>query len=125
MRIMLKSKIHRARVTSVNIDYEGSVIIDRELMEAADILPYEQVQILNINNGARFSTYAIEGARGSGEIGLNGAAARLADKGDIVIILTYCHVDDAEARDYLPRLVYVDAKNNIVETKRAVEPVLL
>ena len=118
MRIMLKSKIHRARVTRLNVDYEGSITIDRQLMEAADILPYEQVQVLNINNGARFATYAIEGEAGSGEIGLNGAAARLAAKGDLVIILTYCHVEDEEARNFKPTLVYVDANNAITEIKR-------
>jgi aspartate 1-decarboxylase len=121
MRIMLKSKIHRARVTRVDIDYEGSITIDRKLMEEADILPYEKVQVLNINNGARFTTYAIEG--GGGEIGINGAAARLADRGDIVIILSYCHVEDDEALSFAPRLVYVDAENAITETKRAVEAV--
>ena len=119
MRIMLKSKIHRARVTDANIDYEGSITIDRRLMEAADILPYEQVQVLNINNGARFTTYAIEGE--SGEICLNGAAARLAVKGDTVLILSYCHVEDDEARNFTPKLVYVDDKNAIIETKRAVD----
>ena len=117
MRIMLKSKIHRARVTWLNIDYEGSITIDKKLMEEAEILPYEQVQVLNINNGARFTTYAIEGERGSGEIGINGAAARLATKGDIVIILSYCHVDDDEAYNLVPKLVYVDAQNTITETK--------
>jgi len=115
MRIMLKSKIHRARVTDGNIDYEGSITIDKKLTAEADILPYEQVQVLNINNGARFSTYAIEGEEGSGEICLNGAAARLAVKGDIVIILSYCHVSDEEARDFSPKLVHVDAKNSIVK----------
>ena|SRR3989338_260114 len=118
MRIMLKSKIHRASVTDANINYEGSITIDRKLMAAADILPYEQVQVLNVNNGARFETYAIEGEKG--EICLNGAAARLAVKGDIVIILTYCHVEDDEARNFIPKLVYVDNKNAITETKRAV-----
>jgi len=115
MRIMLKSKIHRAHVTDANIDYEGSITIDKKLMAEADILPYEQVQVLNINNGARFSTYAIEGQEGSGEICLNGAAARLAVKGDIVIILSYCHVSDEEARDFSPKVVHVDAKNSIVK----------
>ena len=119
MRIMLKSKIHRVRVTRTNIDYEGSITIDRKLMEAADILPYEQVQVLNINNGARFATYAIEGE--SGEICINGAAARLATKGDIVLILAYCHVEDGEAHNFTPTLVYVDAKNAITKTKRAVK----
>lgn len=119
MRVMLKSKIHRARVTKTNIDYEGSITIDKKLMEEADILPYEQVHVLNINNGARFTTYAIEGE--SSEICLNGAAARLVAKGDIVIILAYCHVDDDETADFSPKLVYVDAKNNIIRTKRVVE----
>ncbi len=121
MRIMLKSKIHRACVTEVNIDYEGSITIDKKLMEEADILPYEQVQVLNINNGARFTTYAIKGE--SGEICINGAAARLAFKGDIVIILSYCHVEDEEARNFAPKLVYVDAQNAITKTKRAVEAI--
>jgi len=119
MRIMLKSKIHQARVTRVAVDYEGSVAIDRKLMEEADILPYEQVQVLNTNNGARFTTYAIEGE--SGEICVNGAAARLAAKGDIILILSYCHIEDAEARHFRPKVVYVDAKNAIIETKRMVE----
>ena len=123
MRIMLKSKIHRARVTSLNIDYEVSITIDRKLMEEAAILPYEQVQVLNLNNGERFSTYAIEGERESGEICLNGAAARLAAKGDIIIILTYCHVEDDQAQQFLPKLVYVDARNAITETKHAVETI--
>ncbi|GAI39144.1 unnamed protein product [marine sediment metagenome] len=90
---------------------------------SADILPYEQVQVLNINNGARFSSYAIEGARGSGEICLNGAAARLAAKGDIIIILSYCQVEDDQAHNFLPTLVYVNARNAITETKRAVETI--
>ena len=117
MRIMLKSKIHRARVTNANIDYEGSVSIDRKLMEEADILPYEQVQVLDINNGARFSTYAIEAEPGSGTICINGAAARLAAKGDIVIILSYCYLPDDEALNVTPRLVRVDRNNRIVEVK--------
>ncbi len=120
---MLKSKIHRARVTDLSIDYEGSIAIDRKLMEEANILPYEQVQVLNINNGARFSNYAIGGE--SGEICINGAAARLAAKGDIIIILTYCHVEEDEARNFTPNLVYVDGKNAVTETKRAVEALSL
>ncbi len=114
-RTMLSSKIHRARVTDANVDYEGSITIDRKLMEAADILPYEQVHVLNINNGARFTTYAIEGEKG--EICLNGAAARLAIKGDIVIILSYSNVEDEEAHNFKPKLVYVDSNNAIKETK--------
>jgi aspartate 1-decarboxylase len=116
MRVMLKSKIHRAHVTDSNINYEGSISIDRKLMEAADILPYEQVDVVNVNNGARFTTYAIEGEQG--EICVNGAAARLAVRGDIVIILCYHHVPDEEARRVSPKLVYVNADNAIVETKR-------
>ena len=115
MRTMLKSKIHRAHVTETNIDYEGSITIDRKLLEAADILPFEQVQVLNLNNGARFDTYTINGE--NGEICLNGAAARLAVKGDSIIILSYRHVDDDEVRNFIPRLVYVDANNAITETK--------
>lgn len=115
MRVMLKSKIHRARVTDANINYEGSITIDKKLMEAADILPFEQVHVLDINNGARFTTYAIEGEQG--EICLNGAAARMVVKGDLVIILSYCHVDDSKARHFMPRLVYVNEKNAITETK--------
>ncbi len=121
MRTMLKSKIHRAHVTETNINYEGSITIDKKLMEGADILPYEQVHGLNINNGARFTTYAIEGEKG--EICVNGAAARLVTKGDIILILSYCHVDDDEARNFIPKLVYVDANNAITETKRAVESI--
>jgi len=114
---MLKGKIHRARVTQVDVDYEGSITIDKSLMEASDILPYEQVEVLNINNGARFNTYAIEAEPGSGTICINGAAARLAAKGDIVIILSYCHVPDDEAINVIPKMVYVDENNRIVEMK--------
>ena len=117
MRTMLKGKIHRARVTRCNVDYEGSITIDRDLMEAADLLPYEKVDVLNINNGARFNTYAIEGERDSGEICLNGAAARLVAKGDIVIILSYHVVTEDEAVTATPRLVYVDSENRIIDTK--------
>jgi aspartate 1-decarboxylase len=120
MRIVLKSKIHRAHVTQVNIDYEGSIAIDRRLMAEADILPYEQVQVLNVNNGARFETYAIEAEPDSGEISIRGAAARLAVVGDIVIILSYQQVEEAEAHNLAPKLVYVDEKNAITETKRVV-----
>jgi len=120
---MLKSKIHRATVTETNIDYEGSITIDTKLMEAADILPYEQVEVLDINNGARFTTYAIEGKAGSGEICLNGAAARLAVTGDTVIILSYSHVEDEEAQNFTPTLVYVDANNAITEIKKVANAV--
>ena len=116
MRIMLKSKIHRARVTAVNIDYQGSIAIDEKLMREADILPYEQVQVLNLNNSARFTTYAIKSQK-AGEICINGAAARLAAKGDVILILSYCQVADVEARSFMPRLVYVDARNAILDSK--------
>ena len=117
-RVMLKSKIHRARVTNTNMDYEGSITIDKKLMEEANIFPSEQVHVLNINNGARFITYTIEGEEG--EICLNGAAARLVVKGDLVIILSYCYVDNYEARHFVPKLVYVNDKNAITETKGVV-----
>src|SRR3972149_6982652 len=115
MRTMLKSKIHRARVTQVDLDYEGSITIDRTLMETSDILPFERVEVLNVNNGARFSTYAIEGEANSGVIGINGAAARLVAKGDIVIIVSYCEVSDDEAISMIPSIVRVDRQNRIVE----------
>jgi aspartate 1-decarboxylase len=121
MRVMLKSKIHRARVTHANTDYEGSISIDKKLMEAADILPYEQVHVLDINNGARLTTYAIEAEPDSGEIGIQGAAARLVNVGDKVIILTYCQVEEAEAHGHYPTLVYVNEENAIIEVKSAVE----
>ena len=111
MRAMLKSKIHRAHVTEANVNYEGSITIDKKLMEAADILPYEQVDVLNVNSGARFTTYAIEGEKG--EVCLNGAAARLVVKGDIVIVLAYSHLEEAEAHKCQPKLVYVDEKNAV------------
>lgn len=117
MRTMLKSKIHRARVTGCNVDYEGSITIDKTLMEAADLLCYEKVDVLNVNNGARFSTYVIEGERNSGVICLNGAAARLVAKGDIVIILSYQEMTEVEAATHVPRLVYVDSANRIIDVK--------
>ncbi len=115
MRIMLKSKIHRARVTDSNIDYEGSVSIDPVLLAEADMLPFEQVHVLDVNNGARFSTYAIEG--GSGEICLNGAAARLVNTGDTVIILSYSHVKEKDVHKHVPKLIYVDQNNAITHTR--------
>ncbi|MDO8426627.1 MAG: aspartate 1-decarboxylase [Deltaproteobacteria bacterium] len=112
-RVMLKSKIHRATVTDANIGYEGSVAIDESLMEAAGIYEFEQVQIYNINNGNRLTTYAIKGRRGSGAVSINGAAAHLAKKGDLVIIASYSVLEEAEARAHTPVLVYVDAKNTV------------
>ena len=108
---MLKSRIHRVRVTEVNIEYEASITIDDLLMEAADILPFEKVQVLDINNGSRFETYAMKG--GPGVICVNGAAARLVAKGDVVIILAYSQVSDIDTPSHKPRLVYVDAQNRI------------
>ncbi len=120
-RSMMKSKIHRATVTEANLNYVGSITIDPLLMEAADILPNEQVQIVNNNNGARFETYVIEGPRGSGVICLNGAAARLVQPGDIVIIITYAWMDQDEAESYKPVLVFVDENNKITEVQNQYE----
>jgi len=122
MRVMLKSKIHRATVTDANLNYEGSITIDRNLMKAADILPYEQVHVVDVNNGNRLITYAIEGEKG--EICLNGAAARLVEKGDIVIILSYTNVEDSELQDFHPTLVYVDSRNQITAKKSAIDRIL-
>ena len=123
MRTMLKGKIHRARVTDANLHYEGSVTLDPVLMEAADLLPYEQVHLLNIDNGNRLTTYVIEGERGSGQVVVNGAAAHLIHRGDTIIILSYVALPDDEARRLEPRLVYVDEANRIVRTGHAVEAV--
>ncbi|HEX7355556.1 MAG TPA: aspartate 1-decarboxylase [Mycobacteriales bacterium] len=112
-RTMLKSKIHRATVTQADLHYVGSVTVDRDLMDAADLLPGEQVAIVDINNGSRLETYVIEGPRGSGVIGINGAAARLVAPGDLVILISYQTVTDAEARENAPKVVFVDAANQI------------
>jgi aspartate 1-decarboxylase len=116
-RTMMKSKIHRATVTDANLNYVGSITIDRDLMDAADLLPNERVQVVNNNNGARLETYVIEGPRGSGIICMNGAAARLAQPGDILIIISYATMSDEEARRYSPRVVLVDANNRIVRVE--------
>ncbi len=113
-RFMLKAKIHRATLTGTELDYEGSIAIDRDLIEAADLLPGEQVHVLNISNAQRLITYVIEAPAGSGTIMLNGAAARLGSPGDKVIILSYVAVTDEEARQLKPKLVHVDEKNRIV-----------
>jgi len=113
---MLKSKIHRATVTGADANYEGSITLDPTLMEAADIIPFEQVHLLDVNNGSRLTTYAIQGDRASGQVVVNGAAARLVNEGDTVIILTYTDLPEAEARSHRPRLVYVDAGNRITHT---------
>ncbi|MFE5590999.1 aspartate 1-decarboxylase [Streptomyces sp. NPDC056549] len=114
-RTMFKSKIHRATVTQADLHYVGSVTVDVELMEAADLLPGELVHIVDIDNGARLETYVIEGERGSGVIGINGAAAHLVHPGDLVILISYAQVEDAEARAFVPRVVHVDGDNRIVE----------
>ena len=114
MRTMLKSKIHRAHVTGADIEYEGSITLDPVLMGAADIIPFEQVHVLDITNGARLQTYAIEGREGSGEVVINGAAARMIGEGDLVIVLTYHTVSEEDARSLRPRLVYVDGTNRIM-----------
>jgi aspartate 1-decarboxylase len=112
-RTLLKSKIHRATVTDADLHYEGSVTIDRDLMDAAKLVEYEKVAILDINNGARFETYVIEGPRGKGDICLNGAAARMVQKGDLVIIVSYCSLNEEEVAAHTPTLVFVDEKNHI------------
>lgn len=112
-RLMLKGKIHRATVTESNPDYEGSVAIDAALLEASGIYPFEQVQIYNITNGKRLTTYAIEAPRGTGAISVNGAAAHLAARGDMVIIACYASLDESEALGHQPALVYVDELNGI------------
>src|SRR2546421_10587693 len=116
-RTMCKGKIHRATVTQANLNYVGSITIDADLLEAADIYPYEKVQVVNVNNGARLETYTIAGARGSGVICLNGAAARHAAEGDIVIIMNYGQYNEEEIRSLEPHIVFVDEQNQITETK--------
>jgi len=112
-REMLKSKIHRATVTQAELYYEGSITVDKDLLEAANILPYEKVQVLNFNNGSRLDTYTIEGASGSGIICLNGPAARFCSVGDEVIIVSYLHLPDEEAKKYKPKVILVDKKNKV------------
>jgi aspartate 1-decarboxylase len=120
-RTMCKSKIHRATVTGADLNYVGSITIDPVLMEAADLMEYEQVAVVNVNNGARFETYVIPGVPGEGEICLNGAAARLVHTGDKVIIISYAQYDEAEMASYRPRFVFVDDQNRIGrDTLRAV-----
>ena len=115
-RTMCKSKIHRATLTGADLHYVGSLTVDRDLMDAAEMLPYEQVHVVNVNNGNRLVTYVIEGARGSGTIQLNGAAARLGAPGDIVIVITYADYDEAELRKgFEPRVVFVNDENRQVE----------
>ncbi|MGG5751929.1 aspartate 1-decarboxylase [Zafaria sp. Z1313] len=114
-RTMFKSKIHRATVTHADLHYVGSVTVDLELLEAADILPGELVSIVDVTNGARLETYTIPGERGSGVVGINGAAAHLVHRGDLVILMSYAQMETQEARGYVPSVVHVDADNRIVE----------
>ena len=114
-RTMMKSKIHRATVTAADLNYVGSITIDRDLMDAADLLEYERVHVLDIDNGARFETYVIEGQRGSGTMQVNGAAARLVHTGDKLIVISYATFTDAELESYRPVVVQVDASNAIAE----------
>ena len=118
-RTMMKSKIHRATVTDADLNYRGSITIDRDLMDASDLLEFEQVHIVDVNNGARFETYVIEGPRGSGTICLNGAAARLVQRGDKVIIISYGAYDSTELATYTPTVVHVD-ENNCIDQPAAV-----
>jgi len=116
-RIMLRAKIHRVTVTQCDLTYEGSCGIDQDLLDAADIVAYERIELYNVNNGERFSTYAIPGARGTGEISLNGAAARRAHLGDLLIICTYGPMQQTEIDDYQPKIVFVDDNNKITGQK--------
>jgi len=116
LRSICKSKIHRAAVTETHLSYDGSITIDSDLLAAADVLPHEKVQIVNLNNGERFETYAIAGEAGGGAICMNGAAARLAEPGDMIIVISYCLLDDAAARKHEPIVVKVDADNKIRAT---------
>jgi len=115
-RVMLKSKIHRATVTDCDLHYVGSITIDPDLLEAADILEYEQVHVVDIDNGARFETYTIPGERGSGEMKVNGAAARLVHRGDTIIVISYGQYDESELSTYEPRVVHVQAGTNRIIT---------
>ena len=117
MVTMLKSKIHRATVTESELHYSGSLTLDPDLMEAAQMLPWERVQVLNLNNGARFETYIIEGEQGSGTVCLNGPAARLGQPGDLIIALTYVMMDAEGAKQHVPKTVHVDAKNKVLRVE--------
>ena len=123
-RTMLKSKIHRGRITGSDLNYVGSITIDADLLDAADMLEHEQVHVLDIDNGARFETYTIAGEPGSGEVRINGAAARLVHTGDTIIVVSYAGYDDAELERYEPRVVHVNADNRIVSVDDAVGELL-
>ena len=117
LREMMKSKIHMATVTETDLEYMGSLTIDRDLMDAADLVAGEKVQMVNVNNGIRLETYVIEGERGSGVIGVNGGVARHAYVGDVILIMSYCMLDDEQVGTWKPRVVFVDEKNSIRQTK--------
>ncbi|MFN3813746.1 MAG: aspartate 1-decarboxylase [Aquificaceae bacterium] len=117
-RFMLKSKVHRMRITEKDINYEGSLSLDALLMEAAKLIPFEKIEVYNVNNGARFSTYVIPAKPGFGEVKLNGAAARLGEVGDILIVASYAIIEEKELMDFSPYLVYVDNDNRITEIRR-------
>jgi aspartate 1-decarboxylase len=123
-RTMLKSKIHRATVTDCDLHYVGSITIDQDLLEAADIREFEQVAVVDVDNGARFETYTIAGNRGSGEMKVNGAAARLVHRGDTIIVISYAAYDPDELENYDPRVVHVDAHNEIITVDRQVATLL-
>ena len=124
-RVLLKSKIHRVTVTDAELDYEGSLTLDRNLMDAADLFPYEEVHIFNLTNGHRFSTYVIEGARGSNTVCVNGAAAHLARKGDCLIIADFAIYDGEQSKTHVPKLIYVDEMNNISSIKSGINALKL
>jgi aspartate 1-decarboxylase len=117
LRTFLRAKIHRARVTRCDLDYVGSITVDRDLLEACDLLPLEQVDVYNITRGTRLTTYCIPGPPGSGEVGLNGAAAHLAKVGDLVIVVAYCHLDREDIPQHRTRIVLVDGGNRVVEVR--------
>ena len=123
-RTMLKSKIHRATVTDCDLHYVGSITIDPELLEAADMLGYEQVAVVDVDNGARFETYTIPGERGSGEMKVNGAAARLVHRGDTIIVISYAQYDEADLERYEPRVVHVNDENEIIQVDAQVDTLL-
>jgi aspartate 1-decarboxylase len=123
-RTMLKSKVHRATVTASDLNYVGSITLDPDLLEAADILDHEQVAVLDIDNGSRFETYAIAGERGSGEVQVNGAAARLVHPGDKVIVISYAGYEQSELGSHVPRVVHVDADNRIVDVNDVVKELM-
>lgn len=121
LRHLMKSKIHRATITSADLHYEGSLTVDQDLLDAADLLNYEEIQVVNVNNGARFTTYVIPGPRGSGVVQLNGAAARLGLPGDVVILIAYGVIEEEAAQRFVPRVVFVDEQNRIVRPQLRAE----